>query len=70
LKNKPEPHRQTDKTEGRGEFIMSVLLPSRRALRLTMVVHEPKEVQTPAEQKVIIAVSIDSFSDTYARHVV
>jgi hypothetical protein len=35
-----------------------------------MALHEPREVKTPAEQKVKIAVSIDNFSDTYARQVV
>lgn len=49
---------------------MPDLLFLRRALRLTMVVHEPREVQTPAEQEVKIALSIDNFSDTYARQVV
>jgi len=40
------------------------------ALKLTMAIHEPREVQTPAEQKVKIAVSVGNFSDTYARQVV
>jgi hypothetical protein len=35
-----------------------------------MVVHEPREVHTPAEQKVKIAVSVDNFSDTCERHAV
>jgi len=35
-----------------------------------MAIHEPREVQTPAEQKVKIAGSIGNFSDKYARPVV